>query len=387
MELVAIRQRVRSVAANAVSHQAMSPQERADKDVKRLLIYRLGSLGDTVVAIPSFRLLEKAFPLAERRVLTAHGKDEKAPRIADLIEQSGVVQGFLYYDAGGPRMTRFLKLRQQIREWRPDMLVYLAESRRPLVSLRDFLFFKSCGIRRIVGIPWRNAEFVADMRNDSSGLRQHQAQMLANRLLELGPVDLNDAGNWSLRLNRSEIAVADAMVQRLPPHETLIACSLGTKVDTNDWGLPNWLELVRGLRSTEKNAALVIVGAQSELETSERLLRAWAGPGLNLCGMVNPRECAAVLALADVFIGHDSGPIHLASSVGTRCVGIYSARNPPGEWFPFGVGHRVLYHQTHCYGCKLAHCALYDKKCIKSITVAEVLDAVVAALREPRQSC
>jgi ADP-heptose:LPS heptosyltransferase len=79
---------------------------------------------------------------------------------------------------------------------------------------------------------------------------------------------------------------------------------------------------------------------------------------------------------ANVYLGHDSGPIHLAAAAGVPCVGIYTAKNPAGQWFPYGNKHRVLFHDVPCAGCRLSECTVYAKRCITSITVAEVLGAV-----------
>jgi ADP-heptose:LPS heptosyltransferase len=72
--------------------------------------------------------------------------------------------------------------------------------------------------------------------------------------------------------------------------------------------------------------------------------------------------------------------MHLAASVGTVCVSIFSARNRPGIWFPFGNAHEVIYHKTDCFGCNLEVCTIEKKKCILSISV----DEVVAAARRAR---
>jgi ADP-heptose:LPS heptosyltransferase len=75
--------------------------------------------------------------------------------------------------------------------------------------------------------------------------------------------------------------------------------------------------------------------------------------------------------------------MHLAAAVGTRCVAIFAARNPPGQWFPLGAGHRVIYRQTDCYGCGLDVCIKQRKKCILSITIDEVISAVKDLLDSP----
>jgi ADP-heptose:LPS heptosyltransferase len=80
------------------------------------------------------------------------------------------------------------------------------------------------------------------------------------------------------------------------------------------------------------------------------------------------------------FIGHDSGPMHLAAAVGTPCAAVFSARNLPGIWFPYGSGHTVFYNKTDCAGCRLNVCVEFKKKCIAAVTVREVSAAVIAVL-------
>ena len=108
-----------------------------------------------------------------------------------------------------------------------------------------------------------------------------------------------------------------------------------------------------------------------------------AHPPLNLCGALTPRESAAVFARATLFLGHDSGPGHLASAVQTPTITVASARNLPGIWFPYGSRNRVLYHSVDCQGCELLVCIEQKKKCILSITVDEVLAQVTPLLPAP----
>jgi ADP-heptose:LPS heptosyltransferase len=86
------------------------------------------------------------------------------------------------------------------------------------------------------------------------------------------------------------------------------------------------------------------------------------------------------MAGAKVFVGHDSGPMHLAAASGTPCVAIFAARNPPGQWFPLGEGHEVLYRRVECMGCGLEDCIVEKKRCIKSISVKEAAEAVLRQL-------
>jgi ADP-heptose:LPS heptosyltransferase len=136
--------------------------------------------------------------------------------------------------------------------------------------------------------------------------------------------------------------------------------------------------------------ALLLTGAAEESAASEFAAEGWranrGGVVVNLCGRLTPRESAAAMARARLFVGHDSGPMHLAAAVGTPVVAIFAARNIPRQWFPFGKQHRVVYHRVECWGCGLETCLEQQKKCLMSITVEEVMGVVRAALLENGRS-
>src|ERR1700723_1543378 len=92
---------------------------------KRVLIYRLGSLGDTLVALPAFHLVANAFPDAERRLLTNFPVNAKAPSAAAVLDGSGLLHGYFRYAAGTRSLPELLILWWQLLRWRPQVLVYM----------------------------------------------------------------------------------------------------------------------------------------------------------------------------------------------------------------------------------------------------------------------
>jgi len=349
---------------------------------KRVLIYRLGSLGDTVIALPAFHLVARAFPCAERRLLTNFPVNEKAPPAADILANSDLMHGYFRYAVGTRNPRELLSVWRQLIGWRPQVLIYMGPPRGIQSARRDATFFRLCGIRRLIGVP-----LTADMQqNRWEGATQSlepEASRLLRNLSELGDADLEAPENWSLHLTPEEHARAAEALQPAGGRP-ILAVSVGTKVQSKDWGRENWRTLLAALATLYPDYALTLSGSPEEGEASEFAAAAWraasAGPVLNLCGQLNPRESAAAFARARLFIGHDSGPMHLAAAVQTPCVAVFSARNKPRVWFPYGKQHRVIYHQVECWGCNLETCIVEKKKCIASITVEEVLTEVRAVL-------
>lgn len=345
------------------------------KPARRVLIYRLGSLGDTVVALPALRLVERAFPDAERWVLTNFNVSSKAAPMASVLEGTGLVHGYLEYPAGLRDFAGFVRLRRAIRRFRPDVLVYLAAPRGRLKAWRDALFFRACGIRRLVGVPYR-ADQQAPRRLDN-GMYEYQGARLVRCLETLGAARLDAPGAFGMALSYAEHRAAVSALGSLADGRPLLVVSIGAKVDVKEWGDINWVELLARLGKRLPGWGLGMLGVAEERRRSESLLASWPGGRVNLCGQLSVRESAALLTHAHVYLGHDSGPMHLAAAVGTPCVAVFSSRNLPGEWFPYGDQHRVLYHSISCQGCRLEVCIERNKECIRSITVDEVESSVL----------
>ena len=192
------------------------------------------------------------------------------------------------------------------------MLIYIADRDLPR-TLRDVCFFRLCSIDNIVGMP-----LTRDLRfpriDPETGYAEREAVRLARCLAPLGNIDLSDPEYWDLCLQPDEIAVAD---KRLTPlrGRNFIAINIGGKVECKDWGQENWTALLRLMMIRYSSLALVFVGSADEFDRSAELAAVWPGLTLNLCGNLAPRESAAAMKRAMLFVGHDSGPMHLAAAV------------------------------------------------------------------------
>jgi ADP-heptose:LPS heptosyltransferase len=350
--------------------------------VERVLIYRLGSLGDTIVALPCFHLIARRFPTAERRVLTNFPVAARAAPLMSVLEGSGLVHGAFRYQLGLRHPATLLALRNEIARWNADLLVYLTYPRGAIAVRRDVLFFRLCGIGRIVGAPL--ARGLSEHQARPDGTWEAESSRLARCLVSFGDALLDEAGSWDLRLGPAEHAAAERALSGWPGAGGFLALSIGTKYDVKDWGDTNWCATLADLGRRHGALGLATVGANEEAARSRAVAAAWPGPRLDLCGKLTPRESAAVLRRARLFLGHDSGPMHLAAAVGTSVVAVFSARSRPGVWYPHGPRHRIIYHRTPCFGCELERCLRYAKSCIMSVSPAEVVGAVESAFAGTR---
>jgi ADP-heptose:LPS heptosyltransferase len=355
---------------------------------QRVLIYRLGSLGDTVVALPCFHLIARTFPNAERRLLTNVPVSAKAPLSAAVLENTGLIHGTIPYPVGTRSIPALLLLRRQIRAFRPQVLVYLAAVRSEKAVRRDLLFFRLCGVSKIVGQPTTSDQYFRQpmpaMHDAAWHMYEHEAARLARCMAPLGDAAWQQPASWDMQLTDPEQQAALLALGELGGNmgQSILALGMGTKLQSKDWEPHNWRALLDRLAVELPGHALLLVGAADERQMADDCSAAWRGRMVNLCGRLTPRQTAAALAHAELYVGADSGPMHLAAAMQVPCVAIFSGRNLPGEWWPVTPLRRVLHHVPECGGCRLETCIEQRKKCILSITVDEAAAAVHSVREE-----
>ena len=301
-----------------------------------------------------------------------HGK---APAASAVIGGTGLVHSYINYAVGERSPLALLKLVIAIRRYKPDLLVYLAKPRGEVAIVRDRRFFRVCGIRRIIGLPEGDLAINLPLGN---GFWEHEADRLARTIAPLGPIDTQAPGAFDMALSALEINQAASALAPLG-ERALIACGPGTKMQAKDWGTPQWKGLLDRLAILYPTHGLVLIGAQDDHPVAEEASTAWTGRSLNLCGKLSPRGSAAVLARTELFMGPDSGPMHVASAVGVPCAVPFASRTRPGMWFPIGAAHRVLWHELPCSNCDLEVCIENQRRCLSTIKIEEMVAAAVEA--------
>jgi len=310
-------------------------------NVETVLIFRIGSLGDTIVALPCFHQIARSFPRARRIVITASSASQKVAPVESVVGNSGLIHGTIYFPPPPRKLHDLWTLHRCIRQTAATTLIYVAD--RNLVStLRDLCFFRSCGIRHIIGAPLKR-----DLRhlrkNPLTDVTEREAKRLARCLSSLGPIDVDDPQMWDLQLQPSELRVADAVLAPLRGDDFIVV-SLGGKDQMKNWGDDNWSTLLQIMAAKYSDIGLVFIGSSDEFDRSAVVAARWSGPTLNLCGRLAPRESAAAMQRALFYLGHDSGPMHLATVVGIPCIAVFGPANMPESWHPLGARHQIIHN-------------------------------------------
>jgi ADP-heptose:LPS heptosyltransferase len=340
---------------------------------KYILIFRLGSLGDTLMALPAFNRIKELYPEHKILLLSNIPINQKAASIASILRKGHFYDQIINYPIATRNPFLLIKLALKLRQYKIDSLFYLTQGRSKNHLKRDLAFFKVSGISNFRAIPTHSNDFELEI-DPNTGLYEWEAKRLARRLWDYGQFELSANKYWDLHLTDSEIEKASQLLNDFPKNVFNICISPGTKMQSKDWGKENWHALVEALDKEFEDFNLIILGSNDEKGLGDYLTEARKKNSINLSGITSPRESAAVMKYAHIFIGHDSGPMHMAGTVGVPCVAIFSARNLLAQWLPRGNNNVILYKQVHCAGCDLEICIDEKKHCILSITVNEVFE-------------
>lgn len=346
--------------------------------ISTVLVFRIGSLGDTVVALPALREIRRRNPQSRIVFLTNTPVDGgvKAASSTHVLAGTGLIERYIEYPHGSLSLRRLLAVIMQIRAVGPTICYCLNPTRTLGQALRDRLFFALSGVHKIVGVRRSEVRRLppqgADVLWESEAKRMMRAIGSPHR-----PLSLED---FSLVLSSEERTIADQALLEAEVKGPFMVMSLGSKLPVKDWGDQRWSECLRRIGENAKGLTLVAIGSEIERERSTRILRSWCSQTANLCGRLAPRQSAAVIERARLFLGHDSGPMHLASSVGTSIVSIFSARNMPGIWFPFGQEANAFYKNVPCRNCCLDNCVDRKQRCMTEIEPSDVSRMVLDIL-------
>lgn len=350
----------------------------AELGPKRILVFRVGELGDTIIALPSLRAVRKAFPDAHISFLGNVDNKSNNVTAQQTIPATGLINDWLSYsvNGGGWRAWQSLALLRRLRKARFDTLVYLAPRLRKAKDVRrDLLFFRLVGIKNVIGhlgfnMPGKPAGAPLPMA-------EHELDHLLQRLSLSGiKVPPTRMARIDLELTAEEKAAAESWLNirvKDRNRRLLVGFGPGSKWPSKIWSEDRFKEV--GLQLIREYGVYPIVfGGPEDKALGERLVAHWKD-GSTAAGALTPRESAAALAQCALYVGNDTGTMHLAAAVGTPCVAIMAALDWPGRWVPYGPDHLVLRRSVPCEGCLLKVCDKEAMRCLKMIEVGEVLSA------------
>ena len=357
------------VARLASDVEALYREELSERaTVKRILVFHLNQIGDLMFTLPALKALREAYPRA--RITSV-----LRPYLAGLVAESGFVDEVLQRPQGPIHTAVGLGL--ELRKQKPD----LAAGARLAVAFSQSATMALCA--RISGAGHR----VGYVDSDLARLLTHRIQVRGipcpekvMRLVRGLGLELEKTDYVGLvRLLPEDREQGERLLEEceLEGDGPLVALAPGEseKKPYKSWTTEGFREVAVEL--AREGARLVVVGAESDRSLGDQIT-APVGPGqaANLAGRTTPSQLAAALARCDLLIGIDSGPMHVAATMGRPVVALFGPTDPRRTG-PQGEGHEVIFHQQPCWRPCVhpvtPNCG--HRNCMMAITPGEVLAA------------
>lgn len=352
---------------------------RRPRAVARVCVYRIGAIGDLVTATPALFAIRRAYPNAHLTLLTTPGKFRGARHALDLFQDADWIDEVILYeldDIATKRQRWAFANRLRGRDF--DVWFDLPLDRaRFSRMIRDMIFARVLGVRWAFGWRLEHVAFAAKAEAEVEEFPD-EVERLARLLYRCGIEAA--APKFPGLIDSAQYRPMNGL---LPDGERkwghLIAIAPGARRICNLW--PSERFAAVGETLTSDGATVFLIGGADDAAICARITEEAGGRLKNLAGKLSLMQSCELLRRCDLLIGVDSGPVHLAAAVGTRCLGLFSERNQRRRWFPHGEHHVVLHGNVECHTCLLDVCP-YDNRCMKQISVEQVLEAAHEMLRD-----
>jgi len=344
---------------------------------EKILVYHVGNIGDIIVATPVYRSIRNAFPEAKISLLTSPGK-RGLPGGQEIITPLNLFDEIkVYYPEEITHLKKVIGFLKDIREAHYDFLVYLPANQWGFKHiLRDMIFFRLTGIRCAIGFEIYEGYHNYRMRQQ---VPVSEVERLKNLITPLNLASYEQ--NLEFPIVSEDRYFADSLFKRksIEGTQPKIIVHPGGKKPSKLWAQQNFSLLINKLIE-EIGAQVVLVGSKDEIGMADAIIAPIKHKVANLAGELTLPQLAAVIERADIMVSSDSGPMHIATAVGTPVVALFSGADIPYVWYPYGDMHTVVRKDVECSPCFRDECA--EHTCMKGITVEEVFQAVNATLEK-----
>ncbi|PYS99414.1 MAG: hypothetical protein DMF63_12420 [Acidobacteria bacterium] len=329
--------------------------------VRRVLVVRLRSIGDTVLCTPSLIALKRFLPDTQVDILL---EDWVAP----------ILEGFESVDniltVGQTAVSR-LSTARAIRQRHYDVVFNIHG------GTTATFFVATSGARHRVGYQNYQYAFLYNHLLSSPAYfwKRDDAHSAEQQLALLGSVGVpvEDRPKSHLAVTKSSVISLEFKVPfSLDEHFAILHPLAASK--TKEWQLEKYARTAEFLN--DKGLAVAVVGTSNDSAVLNELQSLSQAPIHRLTNLTLP-ELTAFTSKAKLFVGNDSGVAHIAAAVRTPSVVVFGSSNRD-HWRPWtDAPNEVVYEQFACQPCPGRECKEFgDPRCILTIPVEKVFEAI-----------
>lgn len=344
------------------------------RKLERVLVRTPNHLGDCVMSLPTINYIREVHAGAEIVVLAPAA-------LADLFRSNPSLDEVIEIPPGSEHgLGGVVRTRQLIAEREFDTAYVLAPSFGAAAAI------KLAGIKNRIGYvtDGRRLLLTKPLAISTPPGAVHRAEQYLN-VLRRGAGAKLDFVRPKLFVSDEETLEGMNLLRGFgfKSPEPYAVISFWAVAQSRRWGTEKYAQLAAEL-SLRQELAVVLIGTKEDRHQGEQLKSSIPmAKVINIAGKTSLRELAAVMSRAEIFVGNDSGPAHLAAAVGIPLV-VLSGADDPGETSPLSPNlKRIRMDHLECIGCVKNTCPLTGSdqmRCMTDISVARVMNSIEEVL-------
>jgi len=303
-----------------VPAQTFSPATPPDT----LCLLRLSALGDITHVLPTLRTLQKHWP--NTKITWIIGKTEY-----QLVKAIEGINFIIFDKAAG--LSSYRELNRQVKQYLKnqtdknafDVLLHMQLSIRASVASLSIPAKIKLGFDKARAKDMQS--LFCNQQINPASTRQH----VLDSFLEFPKYfDLEPVLDWQLPVSQTAIQTIKEQLGTQKKIFVINPCAVAKSKNWRNWTVEGYAEIANFV-SQQHGMQVVLTGGYSQLEqdTSKQIIHLCkAAEAINLIAATSIDELVATLHVADIVLAPDTGPVHIASALGTNTIGLYASTNP-----------------------------------------------------------
>jgi lipopolysaccharide heptosyltransferase II len=341
------------------------------KIYKKILIIRTDRLGDVILSTPVIENLRIAYP-------DAHIAFMCRPYTKEVLEGNPFLDETIVYDKYGKQKSFLstVKFALNLRKEKFDCVLIL----HPTNRVHIISFLAAIPVR----IGWRSngalllTKKVPYQKHEG---KKHESEYALDIVRALG-VAITSRNTFFPVPSQAKIKVEsllnDYNVRR---SDILIIVHPSASCVSKRWPINSFSLMIHQI---QKNISchVAVIATESEKDICEKIIS--ENNTIDFRGKLNIVETGALIERGDLFISNDSGPVHIAASLGRPVISIFGRNDPglsPRRWRPLGRNSYYFHEKTDCPSC-LAHNCQVGFKCLNNIDPFRVVHKALEIIDE-----
>jgi lipopolysaccharide heptosyltransferase II len=318
-------------------------------DGDRILISRTDRLGDLILAMPFVDTFKNSYPNCQVDVISSL-------YASPILENKDTINKIIKVQKDQLLSNKLYKkdLLQRIKKENYKAVIILFPDRQ-----MSRLFFKAEIPIRIGTAGRFHSIFFSHLL-----MHSRKKNIKHESTYNLDFMQFFREGNLVLipkvNLREKELLNAKKILESSGVSEKFILIHPGSGGSAESWSFENFIKLYGILKKEEID--LVITGSEAEGNKVDQIADEMNLDVKKITGETDLRTLAAVLSLAEVVIANSTGPLHLATAVGTKVVGLYPRKSAmsPVRWGPLGENHQIIQPDREECQCPTKQCNCMD---------------------------